>query len=245
MDQINRYLKIPFYQQIYIILRNKILSGEWKPGDLIPAESELTARYQVSRNTIRDVMDLLVNDGLIYRQQGRGSFVSQPSMEQGLNRLINFTEDMRQRDLRPSSVVLSAELIPAPEEIAGKLNVPGGEELGVLRRLRLANDEPISVEESYLIHRCCPGYLTRYDYSTASLRDALVRDYGIAWQRAEQTIRAMNASRELAHTLKIEYRSALLFIERVSYTSREIPVELLRIYHRGDRYSLIHELQSG
>jgi GntR family transcriptional regulator len=245
MDQINRYLKIPFYQQIYKILRNKILSGEWKPGDLIPAESELTAQYQVSRNTIRDVMDMLVNDGLIYRQRGRGSFVSQPSMEQGLNRLINFTEDMRQRDLRPSSVVLSAELNPAPEEIARKLDIPAGEELGLLRRLRLANDEPISVEESNIIHRCCPGYLTRHDYSIASLRDALVQDYGIAWERAEQTIRAVNASRELAHTLKIEYRGALLFIERVSYTDRGIPVEFLRIYYRGDRYSLLNELQHG
>jgi GntR family transcriptional regulator len=243
MDQINRYLKIPFYQQIYTILRNKILSGDWKPGDLIPAESELIAQYQVSRNTIRDVMDMLVNDGLIYRQQGRGSFVSQPSMEQGLGRIINFTEDMRQRELEPSSVVLSAELLPAPEEIAWKLKVSTGEELGVLRRLRLANGEPISVEESYIIHNCCRGYLTLHDYSTTSLRDALVQDYGIAWQRAKQTIRAMNAPRELAHILNIDYRSALLLIERVSYTSQEIPVEFLRIYYRGDRYLLFNELQ--
>lgn len=77
------------------------------------------------------------------------------------------------------------------------------------------------------------------------MRDTLVRDYGIAWERAKQTIRAMNASRELAHTLKIEYRGALLFIERVSYTGREIPVEFLRIYYRGDRYSLLNELQHG
>ena len=243
MDQINRHLKIPFYQQIYEILRNKILSREWKPGDLIPAESELIAQYQVSRNTIRDVMEMLVNEGLIYRQQGRGSFVSQPSMEQGLGRIINFTEDMRQRDLKPSSVVLSAELLPASDEIAGKLNVLAGEELGLLRRLRLANDEPISVEESYIIHRYCRGYLTRHDYSTSSLRDALVQDYGIVWLRAKQVIRSINAPRELAHILKIDHRSALLYIERVSYTAEEIPVEFLRVYYRGDRYSLLNELQ--
>jgi GntR family transcriptional regulator len=166
-------------------------------------------------------------------------------MELGLNRLINFTEDMRQRDLKPSSVVLSAELTPAPEEIARKLDIRVGEELGLLRRLRLANDEPISVEESYIIHRCCPGYLTRHDYSAASLRDVLVQDYGIAWERAKQTIRAMNASRELALTLNVEYRGALLYIERVSYSGQEIPVEFLRIYYRGDRYSLLNELQHG
>ncbi len=202
MNQINRNLKIPYYQQLYEILRNRIIHSEWKPGDLIPAEPELIATYKVSRNTVRDVMDKLVNEGLIYRERGRGSFVSKPSMEQGLGKIISFTEDMHQRGLKANSKVLSAEIIPALQDIAEKLQVEPGEELGVLRRLRLGNDEPISVEDSYLIHKFCPGFLTRHDYTQVSLRDMLSKDYGLMWVRANQVIRSINAPRELAQLLE-------------------------------------------
>ena len=74
-ETIDRYSKLPFYQQLYEILRSKILRRDWQPGDLIPPESELIDSYQVSRNTVRQVLDMLVNEGLIYRQRGRGWFV--------------------------------------------------------------------------------------------------------------------------------------------------------------------------
>jgi len=242
MDLINRNLKIPYYQQLYEILRNKIINGTWKPGDLIPAEPELIATYQVSRNTVRDVMDMLVSEGLIFRERGRGSFVSKPSMQQGLGRMINFTQDMHQRGLKASSRVLSAELIPSPEDIAEKLQIPVGEELGFLRRLRLGNDDPISIEDSYLNHRYCPGFLTRHDYSIISLRESLAKDYGLMWVKASQVIRSINASRDIAQILDVAHRSAILFIERITYNEQELPVEFLRIYYRGDRYSLLSEL---
>jgi GntR family transcriptional regulator len=187
---------------------------------------------------------MLVNEGLIYRERGRGTFVAQPTVEQGLVRIVNFTEDMRQRGLTASSKVISAELIPAPEDIAEKLCFPVGEELGMLKRLRLGNDEPMSVEESYFIHRFCPGFLTRHDYSVTSLREAMQEDYGIHWLRATQVIRAVSSTRELAQLLKIPARVALLFVERVTYNDQDIPVEFLRVYYRGDRYTLYNELRA-
>jgi GntR family transcriptional regulator len=236
MRKINKKLKVPLYYQLYEILRERITNGVWKPGDTITPETELMVQFDVSRNTIRDVMDKLVNEGLIYRQQGRGSFVSQPTMEQGLVRIVNFTDDMRQRGLSASSKVLSAEIIPATEEIAAKLNVAPGEELGLLRRLRLGNNEPMSVEESYFINRFAPGYLTRHDYSTTSLRDALVADYKVHWSTARQIIRAISAPREIAALLNIPHHAPLLFIERVTFSDRDVPLEFLRIHYRGDRY---------
>jgi GntR family transcriptional regulator len=189
-------------------------------------------------------MDMLVNEGLIYRERGRGTFVAQPTVEQGLVRIVNFTEDMRQRGLTASSKVLSAELIPAPEDIAEKLCIRPGEELGMLKRLRQGNDEPMSVEESYFIHRFCPGFLTRHDYSVTSLREAMQEDYGIRWLRATQVIRAVSSTRELAQLLKIPARVALLFVERVTYNDQDVPVEYLRVYYRGDRYTLFNELRA-
>lgn len=243
MNQINRRSKLPLYHQLYEILRGPIVRGEWQPGDLIPPESELIERYQVSRTTVRQVLDRLVNEGLIYRQRGRGSFVAYPTLEQGLVRIVNFTEDMLQRGFRPASRVLSSGLLPAPQDIAEKLGIEPGEELAYLKRLRLADDEPMGIEESYLVHRYCPGILSRNDYATCSLRVVLDRDYGIRWSRARQVIRAISASRDLARLLAIPSRSALLFIERVSYSQQNIPIEFLRVYYRADRYSLYSELQ--
>jgi GntR family transcriptional regulator len=190
---------------------------------------------------VRQVLDMLSNEGLIYRQQGRGTFVAHPTVEQALVRIISFTEDMRQRGVRPGTEVLSSGLIPAPQDIAEKLEIEPGEELARLERLRLADGEPMSIEESHLVHRYCPGVLEG-NYASNPLREALERDYGIRWTHAKQTIRAISASRNLARLLSVPPHSALLYIERVSYSQPNIPVEFLRIYYRGDRYTLYSEL---
>lgn len=239
---INRTSKLPLYQQLYEILRSNIVSGEWQPGNMIPPESELIERYQVSRTTVRQVLDMLVSEDLIEREQGRGTFVAHPTVEQGLVRIVNFTEDMRMRGCEPSSKVLFSGLIPAPQDIAEKLHIEPGEELARLERLRLVDGEPMGVEKSYLVHRYCPGIL-QGDYVSNSLREALERNYGIRWTRAKQSIRATLAPRDLAELLGIKPRSALLFIERVSYSQEDVPVEFLRIYYRADRYVLYNELQ--
>jgi GntR family transcriptional regulator len=243
MKQIDRHSKLPLYHQLYQILRGNIIEGEWQPGDMIPPESELVEHYQVSRTTVRQVFDILANEGLIYRQQGRGTFVAHPTVDQGLVRIVNFTEDMRMRGCEPSSKVLFSGLIPAPQDIAEKLGIEPGEELARLERLRLADGEAMGVEESHLVHRYCPGVL-QGDYVSNSLREALARDYGIRWTHAKQMIRAILAPRNLAKTLEIKPNSALLFIERVSYSEESVPVEFLRIYYRADRYVLYNELQA-
>jgi GntR family transcriptional regulator len=242
VDSINRRSKIPFYQQLYEILRGKIVNGEWKPGDMMPPESELIEQYQVSRNTVRQVLDLLVQEGLIYRQRGRGTFVSHPTLEQTMLRIISFTEDMEQRGFVPSTEVLSAQIVTEPSDIAGKLHMDEGEELAVIERLRLADGEPMSVEKSFLIHRYCPNIL-RYDYARNPLRQVLERDYRIRLVHARQVIRAVMASDELAEILDIKMPSPLLFIERVTYSQDMFPVEYLEIFYRADRYSLYNELQ--
>jgi GntR family transcriptional regulator len=238
---VSRFNKLPLYQQLYEILRNKILHGEWQVGEMIPSEVELMDQYQVSRITVRQVLDMLVSEGLIYRQRGRGTFVAEPTLEQGLVRITSFTEDMHNRGLEPSTQVIFSGLVPAPEEIAEKLEIQTGEELARLERLRLANAEPMSIEESYLVHRMCPGILEG-DYSQQPLRETLEREYGIRLVRAMQVIRAIQSSAPISRLLSIPAKSSLLFIERVTYSQANVPVEFLRIYYRGDRYSLYNEL---
>ncbi len=242
VDRIVRDSKLPYYYQLYVILRHKIRRGEWQPGDMIPPESELVERYGVSRVTARQALEALANEGLIERHRGKGTFVAYPTIEQALTRIISFTEDMRQRGAVPSTRVLSASLVPAPEDIAGKLGIDPGDELVRLERLRLADGEPMTVEESYLVHQFCPGLL-ELDYRSGSLRELLEVRYDLRWVRAKQVIRAINAPRALAAILSVKPNAALLFIERVSFNQQDIPGEYLRLYHRGDRYSLYNELR--
>jgi GntR family transcriptional regulator len=240
--RIHRNSRLPLYQQLYDILRDKIYRGELEPGDLIPPEPELMNRYGVSRTTVRQTLDMLVNENLIYREQGRGTFVAHPTVEQALVRIISFTDDMRRRGREPGTEVLASRLMPAPQEIAERLGVEPGEELAYLKRLRLADGEPMSVEESHLVHRYCPGILDG-DYAQSSLRQALEDRYDIHWSRATQTIRAIAATDDLSGALPIRRGAPLLYIERVSYSRQNGPVEFLRITYRSDRYVLYNELQ--
>jgi len=240
-DAINRQSKMPLHEQLYEILRGTILSGEWDVGEMIPAEPELIERYGVSRITVRQALNRLVNEGLIYRQQGRGTFVAEPTLEQGLTRIISFTEDMQQRGLVPGTKILFSGLLPAPEDVAEMLQIAPGVELARLERLRMANQKPMSIEESYLVHRFCPGLL-EHDYSKVPLREILERRYDIRIVRARQVIRAAIATPEQSALLGINQPASLLFLERVSFSQHNVPVEFLRIYYRGDRYSLYNEL---
>jgi GntR family transcriptional regulator len=242
MLTISRRSKVPLYQQIYEILRSEIVAKNWKPGDMISPESELMDKYQVSSITIRQALEKLEQDGLINRQRGRGTFVTQPTLEANQTRIISFTEDMHTRGVTPSTEVMLSSLIPAPENIAQLLQVETGEELARVKRLRLADHDPLSVEESLLVHRYCQGIL-QHDFAAKSMRWTLEQEFGIRLVQAKQTIHAINASRDLANSLSVKPGSALLFVERISYSQYDLPIEFLRIYYRGDRYVLYNELQ--
>jgi GntR family transcriptional regulator len=235
---------LPLYHQLLALLKSQIASGRWNPGDRMPAESELMRRYRVSRITVRKVLDLLAREGLIVRERGRGTHLAHPRLEHGLSRIVSFTDDMRQRGFQTGTKVLFSGLLPAPESIARALGVEEGTELARLDRLRLADAEPMCVEESHLVHKYLPGILD-HDFSTRSLREVKVGEYGIRWSRARQTIQAMLASPELARVLSIKANAPLLYIERVSYSQDDVPVEFLKIYYRADRYVLYNDLSGG
>jgi len=244
IDQVRRDGRMPLYHQLSDILRARILQGDWRPGEITPGEAELIEHYKVSRATVRQALDILTREGLIYRHRGRGTFVAHPTIRQWVGRIITFTEDMRERGFAPGTRILSAEVVHAPGPIAKELGVSTGDEMVRLQRLRLADDEPMSVEESWLVHRLCPGLLKlRQELEKRSLRELLASEYGLRWARATQSIHAINATRQLAELLATRVGAALLYIERVSYTEQGVPAEFLRLHHRGDRYALYSELR--
>ena len=242
MESISRSSKVPLYYQLYEILLARIKEGDWQPDDLLPSEAELVEQYDLSRATVRQAFDMLVNQGYVYRRRGQGTFVARPTIEQNLSRIVSFWEDMHQRGLTPGTRVLSREIIPGSEDITSGLDVPAGEDLASIVRLRLADGEPMSVEYSYLVHRYCPGILEQ-DYADNSLRQMLETEFNIRLVYARQKIRAVPASEDLAELLGIEPNAPLLHIERVSYSDQDIPIEYLQINLRGDRYTFYTELR--
>ncbi len=236
MNQISRSRKVPLYYQLYEILYEQIQQGVWQPEEMLPTEAELVERYELSRATVRQAFELLVNQGLVYRRQGQGTFVSRPAFDQNVNRIISFWEDMHQRGLKPGTKVLSSELIEAPDNVVDSLEIEPKQELASLVRLRLADDEPLSVEHSLLVHSMCPGILAQ-DYANNSLRKMLAEEYNIHLVSAKQTIRAVPATKNLAALLDVDQNAPLLHIVRISYTDSGTPVEFLRIQLRGDRYT--------
>src|SRR6266496_2203734 len=242
MSAIYRNSPLPRYFQLKEIMRERIRSGEWKPGDLIPSERELSEKYGISRMTARQAITELVNEGLFYREQGKGTFVSQRKITQQLIRLTGFTEDIKARGQKPGTKVLSAQMFPADETTAEKLRIDPGTLIFRLQRLRLADDEPLAIELSQITFKDCARLLEE-DLQQNSLYRLLETKYGLPLMEAEQELEAGLAGNEEAHILKIPVGSAVLFTRRTTYTDRNKPIEYAKSVYCGNKYTFYTQMK--
>lgn len=242
MSAIYRNSPVPRYYQLKEIMRERVSAGEWKPGDLIPSERELSETYNISRMTARQAITDLVNEGLFYREQGRGTFVSQHKVTQQLLRLTGFTEDIQARGQVPSTKVLSAQMAPADEGTAERLRIKAGQPIFCLRRLRLADGQPLAIEFSQVSFAGCERLLEE-DLEHNSLYRLLESKYGVPLMEAEQELEAGLAGNEEASILKIPVGSSVLFIRRTTYTDRNQPIEYAKSVYCGNKYTFYTHLK--
>ncbi len=235
MSSIVRKSPLPRYYQLKEIMREKIRTGEWKPGDLIPSERELGELYGISRMTARQAITELVNEGLFYREQGKGTFVSRRKITQQLIHLTGFTEDMRARGQQPATRVLSAEMRPADEALAERLRIKPGLLIFRLHRLRLADGEPLAIEVSHISFIGCEKLLEE-DLEHNSLYRLLETRYGLPLLEADQELEAGLIGSEEAQYLKMPVGSPALFTRRVTYTERNQPIEYASSVYCGNKY---------
>src|SRR3954452_21472266 len=209
-------------------------------GDPIPPERRLAGDLGVSRLTLRAAIDDLVREGLIVRRRGSGSFVSQPKIAQQIG-LTSFTEDMRRRGLTPGTRLIEMESIHAGARLGRALHVSPGEKVVRVLRLRLADGEPMAVEDLFVAASLVPG-LTRIDLENASFY-ALLRDrYGITVARGIQVIEPTVTSQQEASLLGVPLHSPALMFERTTQSEDGTIVEFVRSVYRGDRYRIVTEL---
>jgi len=228
----------PMYFQIQTQLIKQIKSGQLRAGDALPGEEELTRLYGVSRMTLRHALQALTSQGLAYRQRGRGTFVMQPKVEKDIAHLLGFSAEMRVLGRKAASRVLGIGSVPAPPEIAARLNIETGSPALHLHRLRSADDVPAAIEEVWLSQEQFPG-IEKVDFVRCSLYQTLRERYNIRVGSADEVIEARAASRQEAELLEIAHKSSLLVISRTLLSVDGRPVETGISLYRGDRYRAV------
>lgn len=226
----------PLYQQLQRALRNAIEKRILGADDALPAERELAEELSISRITVRKAIDGLVEEGLLTRRQGSGTFVA-ARVEKNFSKLTSFSEDMRARGRKPHSVWVSrAAGTVTPEESMTLRSSPG---TPVLRfhRIRYADDAPMAIEYATILASCLPSI----NAVETSLYEALEKT-GNRPVRALQRLRAVLFTKDQAKLLRAQEKDAGLLVERVGFIKDGSAIEFSQSYYRGDTYDFVAEL---
>ena len=228
---------MPLHVQLRDTLRQQILEGGLLPHTQLASERELCEQHGVSRITVRQALADLLREGLIYTQVGKGTYVAMSRLEEEPHLLSSFTDDTRRRGMAASSRVLSAAIVNADDEQAGRLRIPRGAEVVRLRRLRLANGLPVAVQLTWLPHHLCPGLLG-CDLVSRSLFDILRSEFKLTLLRAESSVAAALAEPEDCRLLQLSPPAAVLISDQTTCLDSEAVIEFTHSVFHGDRYTL-------
>jgi GntR family transcriptional regulator len=232
----------PNYVRVETYLRDRIHSGELKPGDPIPPESELVQRFNISRMTVRQALSRLVFDGLIERQQGRGSFVAEPRF-QHTHVYPSFEQEMQARGAMTSNRLLERRVEPVEGKAAESLGLPEGTPVLVLERQRLVDGQVVGYEIRYF-PRWIGDALTEEEIHEQPLVPAMKRILGRVHTRLRLRVTASVARGKEAKALEVKLGSPVLVRENTWYVDPEGPIQYGKSIYRGDRYQMDLEFAS-
>jgi GntR family transcriptional regulator len=225
---------LPRHRTIEQSLRERIATLQ--PGDALPSDSELCAEFGVSRMTARTAMQRLAEEGLVVRLPGRGSFVAEPPAHRRADRLLSFSSEMRRLGRTPSSTIVAREIRPASRPVASDLGLHEGAPVVFLRRVRLADGEPIALETTLLAGATSPAVMAA-DLRRESLHAVLVAA-GHALRHGTATVSAAAASAEDARLLEVAHGDPMLVERRVILDAQDRPIEATESRYPADRYAI-------
>jgi len=233
------YLHKPLYVQIQEYIAEKIIAGELSPESRIPSERELSQELGVSRMTVRRAITELVNEGLIERRHGAGTFVAKPKLTYDAFELVSYAQALRSRGLVVNRQLLEFNEVPASKRLAEKLQVEIGHSLYRVVLLYMANRTPAILVRTFLSCERCPDLL-EYDLEKTSIYDLLTEGMKTRIQSVDQSIEAVVASESVAKQLRVEDGFPLLMITRIVYRAVDgLPIQYSQDLLRGD-YARIH-----
>lgn len=236
---------VPLHYQIMDIIKRQITADILKPGELIPSESQLCAKYNVSRTTVRQALNQLVEENLLIRRRGKGSFVADKKLHRSINHLYSFSEDMNSLGIAATSKILEQKIIPSSDEIMRTLALsPDNNNVFKIKRVRLADNEPILLETTYIPAYLCPNIMEE-DLSAVSLYSILKTRYQLHFFRATETYEAIKLDQLAAKYLQAKQQSSAFKIKRIAYLDTGMPFELTQSVTRGDKCIFKVELQAA
>ncbi|WP_158282277.1 GntR family transcriptional regulator [Salipaludibacillus keqinensis] len=236
---INKSSSIPLYVQVKSILKKEIIGGLYEPGDKLPTEKELTSRFDISRMTLRQATNALVDEGYLKRLKGVGTIVQERKLEQSLTTLKSFTEDIIERGMIPSSKVLSFQKQKGTLQSIEKMGIQMKDDMWVTKRIRFADEHPIALETNIVSADLLPDL--NETVMNESLHD-FIKKNGYTMSRATTSIEASMPSELEKEYLDIQDISPVLTVERVTYLEDGKPIEWSISVNRSDRYRFSAEL---
>lgn len=222
------------YHSLGHIIRSKIQGGEWTIDQKIPSEREMTQIFNVSRATVRQGINNLVMEGILYRIQGKGTFVSPPKIEHGLLRVMDFSDLVKQKNMKPSSQLLAKEHILPPHHILEKLGLANTEKVIWVQRLILVNQTPVLIKTSYFSSKRFPDLIGKYD-GEEEPHIFVYQHYGVKVTRAQEIFEPVILEDKEAQLLGTQGGFPGLWVEINAYDGQEQPIAYLTALMRGDR----------
>ena len=224
----------PRYREIEGALRERI--ARLRPGQRLPSDADLCQEFGVSRMTARHAMSHLADEGLVRRDPGRGTFVAEPPTHRRANFLMTFSHEMRRQGRVPSSRIVERRTRRPTDRERVDLRTDRDSEVVELRRVRLADDEPVCIETAVLSCRCVEAVMAA-DLESGSLHEALIAD-GVVPTRGQASIGAEAATSDDAVLLGVKPGSPMLVERRLIFDQRGRPIERTESRYAGDRYGL-------
>ncbi len=236
---LDKHLPLPLYHQLQSVLKAEIESRKWLVDEQLPNETKIAQRFGVGKITVRQALQKLAELGYIRREQGRGTFVAQRKFDEGPRELTSFTEEMRRHDLASTSRILGQSVMEADARVSNALLLPLHAPVFVLKRVRLAAGEPMSVQTAHIPAAFVPGLQVT---ENLSLYLVLQTRYQLYAARARETYFATVAEAPAVELLGIPAGSPVFSVERVTLLPDERPFEFVQSVVRGDRYTIVLDL---
>ena len=235
---ISNLVGVPLYIKIKESIRQDIVKGKLKRGEKLNSEDELAQKFGVSRMTVRQGIADLIDEGLLYRRHGVGTFVAQQHLERDHSKLTNFFEISKLEGIEVTEKLLRLEVIPSKTKIAKSLDIDEGDLVICVNTLRYTENVPVTIHEAYLPHKLFSQLLQKDLKEETKNLWAYYEKCGYRVKKAVQKLEARQADEEVATTLEIEAGAPILFKERIIYADNGTPIEFLYCHNRGDMYSL-------
>ena len=235
----------PLYQQIKGLILQSLQAGEWKPGEAIPSEMDLAARFRVSQGTVRKAIDELAAGNLVVRRQGKGTFVATHAEQQVQYRFLKLVPDTGDLDGEGPAQrsVIDCKRVRASAEVARALQIRTGDGAVQVRRILSFGGVPTILEDLWLPGHAFKGLsaeqMAGYHGPTYAMFEM---EFGVRMVRAEEKIRAIAAEEQHAQLLGVATGTPLLSVERIAYTYNDAPMELRRGLYRTDTHHYRNEL---